>query len=218
MTVSQFLEALGDLRGTLRALLEEARRFATLAEREEGRMAASRNPQARAAGGATNPAKDAQIPPSKPPLGVYPPFLEFQWAARIGYIEKMRELLAKGIIDPTARDAFDRTPLHWAATQGYAVAAEVLLEFGADPNTRDKFGRTPLYLAAQRGRAEIVRILLEHGADPNAGDKSGLTPLHRAVSSGRVRVVEILLKYGANPNAKDNSSDTPLHHAALKGR
>jgi ankyrin repeat protein len=78
-------------------------------------------------------------------------------------------------------DRLGRTPLHYAANEGFQDEAARLLEGGADPNARDDNGWTPLHFAAQSGALEIATWLLARGAEVDAPDSNGNTPLSTAV-------------------------------------
>lgn len=71
-------------------------------------------------------------------------------------------------------DAFDRTPLHWAAMTDRVDFVRALLDIGADADMRDLAGRTPLFSAAAFGADRTVRVLLERGADKHGVDKRGV--------------------------------------------
>jgi len=63
-----------------------------------------------------------------------------------------------------ARGAWERTPLHWACSNGQINTTEVLIEFGADINVRDEQGWTPLHFACNNGHKNVVLFLLKNGA------------------------------------------------------
>jgi len=79
-------------------------------------------------------------------------------------------------VDPSSRDRFGNTPLHWAAAYGPEELVKSLLDMRADPNIRNSDGVTPLHWAAWGGRADNVRALLKAGADPNAEGRQRLHP------------------------------------------
>lgn len=67
-------------------------------------------------------------------------------AASRGHVRVLEALLAAGsTVD--ARDNEQKTPLHWAAVNGYAEAVALLVKHGADPKAKDKWGHTPIELA-----------------------------------------------------------------------
>jgi ankyrin repeat protein len=111
---------------------------------------------------------------------------------------RVRDLIAAGA-GLEARDRNGRTPLLWAAMQGYAVQLDVrdgvvkaLLDAGADAATHDALGRTPLHYAAEQGYGRIVSALLAGGAAVDVKDASGATPLDLAQRRGLTGIVRLL--------------------------
>eukprot|EP00958_Prasinococcus_capsulatus_P016557 scaffold1834_cov331-Prasinococcus_capsulatus_cf.AAC.3 len=51
-----------------------------------------------------------------------------------------------------ARDAWERTPLHWAAVNGHQGVVSALLEAGADALAQDATGETPRAMAERRAQ------------------------------------------------------------------
>ena len=87
-------------------------------------------------------------------------------AGALGGDKPLNLMLEKNPDCVSVKDGFDRTPLHWAARNGRASTAEILVANGADVNSRDKTGCTPLWHAAyQAGNESIVQLLCENGAD-----------------------------------------------------
>ena len=77
----------------------------------------------------------------------------------------------------------NQTPLHRAATAGYAKAVGILLKEGADSNAADSFGRTALFLAAYHGHSEVVDLLCDNmdHAGLNRTDEDRRNALHYAI-------------------------------------
>jgi ankyrin repeat protein len=73
------------------------------------------------------------------------------------------------------------TPLLYAAREGRANIAEMLVPKGAEVNQAEAYGTSPLLLAILNNHMDVARFLLDHGADPNAADGFGRTPLWSAV-------------------------------------
>ncbi|KAK2807587.1 hypothetical protein FQN51_000020 [Onygenales sp. PD_10] len=99
-----------------------------------------------------------------------------------------------------------KTPLLYAASEGYTAVIRLLVENGANPDTADVWGKTPMFHAAVNGAAPAVKLLLHFGAAPNLtgsikrrGDTSyasGMTPLAAATEIGQAEVVRVLLATG----------------------
>jgi len=92
------------------------------------------------------------------------------------------------------------TALMFAARNGDAASARMLIEAGANPNDSDAWGVSATTLAAHSDFTDVVELLLDKGADPNAA-KAGFAALHNAVMQRNERMVRALLEHGANPNA-----------------
>ena len=122
--------------------------------------------------------------------------LFFVDAVRENRIDDVKELLRDGA-DVNAQDMFGgNTGLHWAARQGAAAMARLLIDNGADPNARNDADETPLHWAAAEGRKEIVVMLIARGAKVNAAAMGGETPLRRAEAHKQDEIARILIAAG----------------------
>lgn len=115
-------------------------------------------------------------------------------------------------------NAWDMTPLFYAAWKGHAAAVAVLLENGASANMVDSDRTTPLVLAADEGHTAIVALLIENGARVDASNNAGDGPLLCAAFHGHTAVVGLLLAAGATFENGDSTAPggTALHSAARK--
>jgi len=123
-------------------------------------------------------------------------------AARLGRIERMRELLAAGADVNEPATPYNRdTPLFLAVRSQQQAAAKLLLEKGADPNLRwnNWTHPTPLHEAADKGDTEMARLLVGHKADPNPLDNLGRPPLYFAVVAANLDLARVLVEAGADP-------------------
>ncbi|KAF4436576.1 ankyrin repeat protein [Fusarium austroafricanum] len=119
-------------------------------------------------------------------------------------------------LDVEARDAFGRTPLHYAALSGNLHVVRVLLDYHADIEAEDsERGCTPLYLAAEQGKKAIVRLLIRRGASVHGN--SALLPLCAAARCGHYQIVKLLLAKGAKVDDGGRINQTALHCAAERG-
>lgn len=130
-------------------------------------------------------------------------------------IEKGAQLNAFDSDESWRTGSVGRTPLHYAAEDGYTAVARLLLDRGANVNMPDGYyGRTPLYDAARHGRTPTAELLLDRGADINMRNRYGQTPLHEGASHGSWFVTKLLLERGAEVNPVDKNGRTPLDEAA----
>ena len=132
---------------------------------------------------------------------VLPPDSPVADAAARGDLEAVRSLV-KGGADVNAAQGDGMTALHWAAVNGDAEMAEILIHVPASVSAVTSLGRyTPLHLASVGGHARVVKALLAEGADPNALTSTGaVTALQFAAGSGIVEAVAALLDAGAEVN------------------
>ncbi|KAG5794504.1 hypothetical protein H9Q69_006460 [Fusarium xylarioides] len=125
-------------------------------------------------------------------------------AAYFGLSELVEHLLDMGPAVDSA-DRTGRTPLSYAAEQGYDAIVVMLIERGAKVDSQDgevvptrhyynkNAGRTPLSFATQQGHEAVVHILIANGASSSVRSKSGRTPLSYAVENGRENLVRLFL-------------------------
>lgn len=135
-------------------------------------------------------------------------------------VASVKELIRSGA-DVNAAQGDGMTALHWAAVNGSAPVAELLVESGADLSATTRLGSyTPLHLASDAGDPEVLRVLLEAGSNPNRQTSSGgAMPLHLAARSGSAEAVEVLLDHGADVEAREAvRGQTALMFAAASGR
>ena len=141
-------------------------------------------------------------------------------AAMRGDVAAVRSLIDQGA-DVNGAQGDGMTALHWAAENGSAATAELLLSAGANLSAVTRLGGyTPLHLAAKAGSAGVVQAFLEAEADPRATTTTGAaTPLHFAAAAGSGDAVKALIDHGADPNAPGSAwGQTPLMFAAAADR
>jgi ankyrin repeat protein len=138
-------------------------------------------------------------------------------ASRSGDVRLARALLLIGTRPNQRSSETGKSALFFAAANGHANVARLLLAGGADPNLLDRLGRTPLCDAGQlsRIRPEVFQTLLERGADPNAGRWNALECLF-----GQGEILEkarLLLEAGVAVDGHTELGDPPIVEAARRG-
>eukprot|EP00049_Salpingoeca_infusionum_P010523 m.181856 g.181856 ORF g.181856 m.181856 type:complete len:1185 (-) comp14664_c0_seq2:244-3798(-) len=118
------------------------------------------------------------------------------YAARVGDLNRLRELCASGWDPHHTVDKHGLTSLQWAAGQNHLDCTHFLVEDQhVDPNTTSKEGRTALHWACRNGHIQITKYLLENGADATISTKKGVSCLHWAVWGKSIPMVEYLLDH-----------------------
>lgn len=136
-------------------------------------------------------------------------------AAKTGDIETIRALIAEAV-DVSSAQGDGMTALHWAALNGDAQIAQLLIYAGANVRATTRLGGyTPLLMGAKSGSDSIIDLLLKRSVDPNTTAVGGVTPLMMAASSGQSEAVRILLEANADVDAAEyERGQTALAYAA----
>lgn len=79
-------------------------------------------------------------------------------AVKSGDRKMVEFVLTELHLNTNTRDAFGRTPLHWAAQQGNALIVEILLLANADIAAKDDMGVEPKIYAEMAGHRDLVKI------------------------------------------------------------
>jgi hypothetical protein len=121
------------------------------------------------------------------------PIAQLYNASKTGDEKVVQRLLSLGV-DPNTKYHHGRTPLWWAASNGYASVVTLLLERDNVPlNEPDINGWTPLHEAAGNGyKAVVILLLSTDGIDPDLVDKNGQTALAWATEQRHTEIVHIL--------------------------
>jgi len=121
---------------------------------------------------------------------------EIHKAAYTGDINKVRELLKKGV-NPDERDTFGGTALHAAMFQKNMEIVKVLLENQFDVNAvGPQNGYTPLHDAVWAENLEAIKLLLDKGAKTDIKGKDGLTPYGKAKKEGKSEMMKLFESRG----------------------
>jgi ankyrin repeat protein len=131
----------------------------------------------------------------------------------------VKKLLKDGL-DVNAAQGDGMTALHWAALNGDAELASMLLYAGANVGAKTRLGGyTPLHLAAQIGNASVIAPLIAAGSVVSATTSTGATALMQASHAGSTESVRMLIENGADLNVKETANgQTALMFAAAADR
>jgi len=105
----------------------------------------------------------------------------------------------------------------WAAHEGNAEVATVLIEAGANVQARSMFGWTPLLFAARQGQIATIDALVAAGARIDDTLPDGTSALVTAVQSLNYEAAAALVKHGIDPDAA-RQGWTALHQIAWSRR
>lgn len=151
--------------------------------------------------------------------------IDVNLAARLGWLEIVREHL---LLDPLAvhrRGIVGETPLHWAAHNGHLEIVRALVGAGADLEADEigAYGGKPLHWAAEHA-PRVVEFLLQRGANVDsrnrlAGNLLGFTPLIMCATQRNdcAECAELLLAAGADVHAAADDGRTALACAVAGG-
>lgn len=135
--------------------------------------------------------------------------------------------------DLNAKDAvYQKSPIHWAASNQDVEMIELLVEYGADPNSKNKFGYTfwnilnpqsryslnsnfsPVFEAIEKNDLNgLQKILKEKPHMIHAVTEEGNYPIHAAVQQGNLAAVKMLMDAGADPTCKNLAGFNAIKHA-----
>ncbi|KAF6223024.1 hypothetical protein HO133_001076 [Letharia lupina] len=131
-------------------------------------------------------------------------------AAKSGYDDVTKALLARKDINTTVSDGAGMTPLHKAAKYGNLSVVKLLLErpeISGHERSNEKSGRLPIHMAAKYDRLKVVAYYLAQDEDlVNAVDNDGKSVLHHVLFEDTPQTIEALLKLkNVKPDLKDKS-------------
>ncbi|XP_057446081.1 protein ACCELERATED CELL DEATH 6-like isoform X1 [Lotus japonicus] len=126
--------------------------------------------------------------------------IPLHYAASIGYLKGVQDLLDKCASCVMERDIHGYLPIHLAAYAGHVTIVQELLKSKYCPDPREivhKDGRNILHLAAQSGKFNVVKYIMQASDNGlqkmiNEQDYNGNTPLHLATLCCHPRIVHSL--------------------------
>lgn len=125
-------------------------------------------------------------------------FNALQKATRQGQLERVRELLDRGVDQNTHPGMpHELSPLMIAANRGHLEVAQLLVDRGANIHFTDGDDFTPLTIAAGEGHWEIAKILAAAGADVSHRDARGLSALSAAEQTGDPALIAFVQQFSA---------------------
>jgi len=104
-----------------------------------------------------------------------------------------------------------------AASKGYTLEINRLIQNGADVFAETDQGATPLVFAVSNNQTDVAKILIDYGSDVNKVTTQQVTPLLMAVKNQNAEIAEALIRAGADIDATDKYGATSLHYASVYG-
>ncbi|KAF8561580.1 hypothetical protein P879_03667 [Paragonimus westermani] len=142
----------------------------------------------------------------------------FEWARR-DRADAIKKLVEERKCNLNVQDNYNRTPLHFAASNGNLATVRFLVESRALIDVVDKYGITPLMWAVYNNHRKVAIFLIENGAKHTKITKQGHTIIHFIAESNAVGILKYLYqKYHIlKIDQEDNSGLTPFLVAAHRG-
>ncbi|XP_078808398.1 uncharacterized protein ankdd1b isoform X3 [Oryzias latipes] len=116
---------------------------------------------------------------------------QFIEAAKRNDVASMK-VLGKGL-NANAKNAHDRTALHFAAAGRKSEAVQFLLQRRVKVDQKDKYGMTPIHLASWFGSLEILKLLVQAGAEQKVENEDGLNIMHCAAINNHTEILEYIV-------------------------
>ena len=147
------------------------------------------------------------------------PFLRAAASGHVDICQLLIDKKGKNLNSPD-QNAWNYTPLHYAAQYGYFRVCKLIIEKTEDwdVNATDEKGWTPLHGAALNGFLETCKLILEHTENYKPVDINLRTPLHMAAQEGQEEVIQFLIEQGQPEDLlkQDKFGMTPFHET-IKG-
>lgn len=131
-------------------------------------------------------------------------------AVKDGILTVVKCLVEIGVDIDQCDDRHHRSPLHYAAMNGYLNIVEKLIEEGANVNACDKYGESPLHYAARMGYFDVVIHLVKSKADINLCDECSKKPLHYSIENNHLNITDYLRVQEDNVNPAHEQSQVSM--------
>lgn len=97
-------------------------------------------------------------------------------------------------IEIDAKDAVERTALHWACAEGYSEIVRLLLKNHALDSCIDVSGQTALHYTVQKNSTASIEAFLSMKELTHLPNNEGRTPLMAAAANASSKAVRLLLR------------------------
>jgi len=140
----------------------------------------------------------------------------FDYAAKSGNVEVLKNLLSKGVKATNAA-------LIFMSQGGRGTAAPIasykylVEELKLNPNFANKSGNVLHSIVRKPNQEEIINYFLAKGVDVNKADEDGVTPFMNAAAGKNLAVVELLAPKVKNINAINERGESALTAAVATG-
>ncbi|XP_067661816.1 serine/threonine-protein phosphatase 6 regulatory ankyrin repeat subunit B-like [Haliotis asinina] len=139
-------------------------------------------------------------------------------ACKNGHIDVVQYLFSLNSLDINSRGRKKRTPVMFAAEEGYKKVIELLINHRADLSIIDNVGNNILHIACQSGHIDVVQYLLSlNSLDINSRGRKKRTPVMLAADHGHKEVIELLINHRADLSISGKGGDNILHIACQSG-